>query len=338
VGTQVSLGIAAVAVCGLVLVIARWRVSRRHDPAARLGGYQLLELLGQGGMGEVWRAEHKSLIRPAAIKLLRGELLASLPARDLDELQQRFRREVQITATLSSPHTVAIFDYGHTPDRALYYVMELLHGVDLEYLVATYGPQPAERVVYLLRQVCESLAEAHHRNLIHRDIKPANIYICAVGMKVDFAKVLDFGLVRDLEVDHRLTVQGTTPGTPAYLAPESIEDKLEPRSDLYSLGCVAYWLLTGRLVFEADTRIAMIAAHQSQQPIAPSRCSELPIPAELDAIVLALLAKNPADRPGAAELARQLAAVPLATAWTDDRADAWWRAHLPDKLAASRYE
>ena len=333
-----AVSIAALCSAFACLVLAGFILSNsRTAQANHLGDYRLLELLGKGGMGEVWRAAHQSLVRPAAVKLLRGELLTSLSPRELAELEQRFRREVQITATLGSPHTVAVFDFGQTPERTLYYVMELLHGVDLEYLVNTYGPQPAERVVHLLQQVCESLAEAHHRKLIHRDIKPANIYVCAVGLSVDFAKVLDFGLVRDLEVEHRLTVQGITPGTPAYLAPESLEDKHDPRSDLYSLGCVAYWMLTGCLVFEADTRIAMIAAHAKDEPVPMSRRTELPIPPELDALVLQLLAKNPADRPQTApELAKRLAGLPLAAAWTQQRAESWWQAHLPDMLAKAR--
>jgi serine/threonine-protein kinase len=239
------------------------------------------------------------------VKLLREELSASLSRQELEAMNQRFQREVQTTATLSSPHTIEIFDFGQRRDGSLYYVMEMLHGLDVETLVKTYGPQPAERVVHLLRQACASLAEAHYRNLIHRDIKPANIYVCSVGMEVDFVKVLDFGLVRDLNTEHRLTIQGSTPGTPAYLAPEFALDKIDHRADLYALGCVAYYLLTGGLVFEAQSRVAMMAAHSQQQPVAPSKRTELPIPAALDEIVLALLAKNPAERPQTAtELAR----------------------------------
>jgi len=332
-----TIAVFVLAAIGFTLAAWFWFRGRAQNDPDSLGGYRLIELLGKGGMGEVWRAQHRSLVRPAAVKLLRGELLRSLPPRDLAELEERFQREVQITATLTSPHTVAVFDYGRTPERTLYYVMELLHGIDLESLVDSYGPQPAERVVFLLRQVCDSLAEAHHRNLIHRDIKPANIYTCAAGMTVDFAKVLDFGLVRDLEVEHRLTRQGTTPGTPAYLAPEALDDKLDSRSDLYSLGCVAYWLLTGQLVFPATTRVAMIAAHRSTIPAAPSTRTELPIPAELDTLVLALLSKDPAQRPQtAAELAQRLDAIPIAPRWTNARAEVWWISHLPEMLGKAR--
>jgi eukaryotic-like serine/threonine-protein kinase len=305
--------------------------------AGELGGYQLVEQLGKGAMGEVWRAKHASLLRPAAIKLMRRELMSSLGNTGRNELIQRFQREVQSTATLSSPHTIEVFDFGQAADGSPYYVMELLNGLDVETLVKTYGPQPAERVVWLLQQICSSLAEAHHRGLIHRDIKPANIYVCAVGMEVDFVKVLDFGLVRDLNTEHRLTMQGATPGTPAYLAPEFILDKVDHRSDLYALGCVAYYLLTGTLVFDATTRVAMMAAHAQQQPVAPSKRTELPIPAALDELVLACLAKDPAERPQSARtLTRKLDEVPLDGAWNQERAEAWWRQHLPAIVAKGR--
>ena len=307
-------------------------LGRQVERARQLGAYELVEQLGHGGMGEVWRAEHHSLVRPAAVKLLRRELTDRLPAAERDALNQRFQREVQSTAMLSSPHTVAVFDFGHTHDGSLYYVMELLHGLDIETLIGKHGPQPAERVIYLLRQACDSLAEAHRRNLIHRDIKPANIYVCAVGLKVDFVKILDFGLVRDLSSNVRLTSEGSISGTPAYLAPEAAaKNQFDARGDIYALGCVAYQLLTGQLVFEGETSAAMIAAHIRDQPIAPSHRSELPIPPELDAIVLACLAKNPADRPQSAEeLKERLNEVPLASPWNQKRAMEWWAVHVPD--------
>ncbi len=307
-------------------------LGRQVEQARRLGAYELVEQLGHGGMGEVWRAEHHSLIRPAAVKLLRRELTSRLPAAEREALNIRFQREVQATAMLSSPHTVAVFDFGHTHDGTLYYVMELLYGLDLETLVERHGPVPAERVIYLLRQACDSLAEAHRRSLIHRDIKPANIYLCAVGLEVDFVKVLDFGLVRNLSADIRLTNEGAVSGTPAYLAPESAaHNRFDARGDLYALGCVAYYMLTGKLVFEAETSAAMIAAHIRDQPAPPSKQSELPIPAELDAIILACLEKKPEDRPQSAEeLQRRLDAVALGSPWTQQRARTWWSAHVPD--------
>jgi eukaryotic-like serine/threonine-protein kinase len=306
-------------------------LGRQVEQARQLGAYELVEELGHGGVGEVWRAEHHSLIRPAAVKLLRRELTAQLPSAAREALNARFQREVQATAMLSSPHTVAVFDFGHTHDGTLYYVMELLHGLDLETLVEKHGPQPAERVIYLLRQACDSLAEAHRRNLIHRDIKPANIYLCAVGLKVDFVKILDFGLVRDLSSDLRLTSEGSVSGTPAYLAPEAAaRNQFDARGDIYALGCVAYYMLTGQLVFEAQTSIAMIAAHIRDQATAPSQRSELPIPPELDAIVLACLAKKPEDRPQTIEeLQQRLNEIPLAALWNQQRALGWWSVHVP---------
>jgi len=307
-------------------------LGRQVERAKQLGAYQLVEQLGHGGMGEIWRAEHQSLVRPAAVKLLRRELTDRLPSAEREAMNIRFQREVQATAMLSSPHTVAVFDFGHTQDGSLYYVMELLHGLDIETLVAKHGPQPAERVIYLLRQACDSLAEAHRRNLIHRDIKPANIYLCAVGLKVDFVKILDFGLVRNLSTDVRLTNEGSVSGTPAYLAPEAAaKNQFDARGDIYALGCVAYQMLTGQLVFEGETSAAMIAAHIRDQAVAPSQRSELPIPPELDAIVLACLAKNPADRPQTAEeLQERLNEVPLASPWNQQRAMGWWSVHVPD--------
>jgi len=306
-------------------------LGRQVEKAKQLGAYELVEQLGHGGMGEVWRAEHHSLVRPAAVKLLRRELTGRLSASEREALNLRFQREVQATAMLSSPHTVAVFDFGHTHDGSLYYVMELLHGLDIETLVAKHGPQPAERVIYLLRQACDSLAEAHRRSLIHRDIKPANIYLCAVGLKVDFVKILDFGLVRDLSTNVRLTTEGSVSGTPAYLAPEAAaKNQFDARGDLYALGCVAYQLLTGQLVFEGETAAAVIAAHIRDQPVAPSQRSELPIPPELDAVVLACLAKDPADRPQTAEELKELLnEIPLEPPWSQKRAMAWWSVHVP---------
>ena len=307
-------------------------LGRQVERAKQLGAYELVEQLGHGGMGEVWRAAHHSLVRPAAVKLLRRELMDRLPPSEREALHVRFQREVQATAMLSSPHTIAVFDFGHTHDGSLYYVMELLHGLDMETLVNKHGPQPAERVIYLLRQACDSLAEAHRRNLIHRDIKPANIYLCAVGLKVDFVKILDFGLVRDLSSDIRLTNEGSVSGTPAYLAPEAAaKNQFDARGDIYALGCVAYQMLTGQLVFEGQTSAAVIAAHIRDTPVAPSQRSELSIPPELDAVVMACLAKNPADRPQSAEaLKAMLDDVPLDAPWDQKRAMGWWSVHVPD--------
>ena len=306
--------------------------------AKQLGSYQLVEMLGQGGMGEVWRAEHQSLIRPAAVKLLRHELATHLNHSELQAMNLRFQREVQATALLTSPHTVAVYDFGQTNDGNLYYVMELLNGLDAESLVKKHGPQPAERVIGILLQASESLAEAHYRDLVHRDIKPANLFLCAIGMRVDFVKVLDFGLVRDMHSGLSLTIDGSVSGTPAYLAPEAAaHNKFDSRGDIYALGCVAYWLLTGTLVFEGETAAAVMAAHIRDQPEPPSRRTELPIPPDLEALVMQCLEKDPDKRPqSAVELIKRLDAIELATPWTLERAHAWWRTHLPDLLGKAR--
>ena len=304
--------------------------------ARELGSYYLLDLIGRGGMGEVWRAKHNMLARPAAIKLIRRDLVGS----ELGAVQRalaRFEREAQVTASLESPHTVDLYDYGISDDGNFYYVMELLEGVDLESLVSRSGPLAAERVVHILRQACRSLSEAHRRDLVHRDIKPSNIFLCQRAFEHDFVKVLDFGLVKpssDLEPrpEGPVTEAGAVAGTPDFIAPEMAvgDEAIDGRSDIYSLGCVAYWLLTGRRVFEKDTAIATIVAHINADPEAPSTCTELPIPDELDSLVLACLAKDPSDRPGTADvLERALSEIATEKAWTQERAAEWWKLHYP---------
>ena len=298
--------------------------------ANELGSYRLEQLLGRGGMGEVWRASHRSLVRPAAIKLIRPDVLDRDPAAALS----RFRREAQAIASLQSPNTIALYDYGSTQEGTLYYVMELLDGVDLEHLVQRQGPLVPERVVHVLRQVCTSLGEAHSRGIIHRDIKPANIYLCRRGTEYDVVKVLDFGLVKHVDTEQRdplLSHGDSLAGTPAYLAPEFAEGgPVDQRADLYAVGCVAYWLLTGRLVFEAPSAAAMIVAHARDDPRPPSSASPYRVPEKLDRIVLDCLAKNPDERPSSAEvLADRLAAVSLDQPWTARDAARWWETHEP---------
>jgi serine/threonine-protein kinase len=315
------------------------RLGRRLREAQELGSYQLVELLGRGGMGEVWRAEHRLLARSAAIKLVRPELLGagSVESGDPRQVLRRFEREAKATAQLRSPHSIQVFDFGQTHDGTFYYVMELLSGRDLESLVKEFGPVPADRAIFLLRQVCHSLADAHARGLVHRDVKPANIYLCRMGLEYDFVKVLDFGLVkyRDplsmqqsfMTLDHQAT------GTPAYMAPEIIlgEAEVDRRADVYALGCVAYYLLTGQLVFEADTPMKMLMEHVQSIPLPPSSRTELPIPPELDAIVLACLQKDPNKRPqNAEELLRIAHNCRTCEGWTQAAAKSWWERHLPD--------
>jgi serine/threonine-protein kinase len=311
-------------------------VGRRLREAQELGSYQLVELLGRGGMGEVWLAKHRLLARSAAIKLVRPEVLGNGDAAQGRLMLRRFEREAQATAALSSPHTIRVFDFGITDDGTFYYVMELLSGRDLESLVKEFGPVPASRVVMLLRQACHSLADAHARGMVHRDIKPANIYVCRMGLEYDFVKVLDFGLVKfndRTQAQTLVTLEHTTTGTPAYMAPEIVlgEANVDRRADVYALGCVAYHLLTGQLVFEADTPMKMMMQHVQAAPIPPSQRTELPVPRDLDEIVLACLQKDPSYRPqDAGELLRLLKRVNVRDAWTDESAKNWWELHLPD--------
>jgi eukaryotic-like serine/threonine-protein kinase len=308
--------------------------------ARELGSYRLVERLGQGGMGEVWRAKHRLLARPAAIKLIR----ASGPGTTgQEEAVHRFEREAQVTAGLSSPHTVQLFDFGVADDGSFYYVMELLNGLDLETLVQRYGPVPAERAIFLLRQVCHSLAEAESYGLVHRDIKPANLFVCRYGGEYDFVKVLDFGIAKTAPDMMQTGAIGFTQdnvlqGTPAYIAPEQVMNgsNVDGRADIYATGCVAYFLLTGRPVFTGDTPMAVVVQHAHSQPTPPSDSSELPIPSALDQLILDCLAKSPADRPQSArELARRLAEVDGVKSWTEDRARKWWEMHQPaDKGSA----
>jgi eukaryotic-like serine/threonine-protein kinase len=312
------------------------RIGRRLHEAQELGSYHLEELLGTGGMGEVWRARHRLLARHAAIKLVRPELLGARTESESQAVLRRFEREAQATAMLNSPHTIQVFDFGVTQDGAFYYVMELLTGRNLESLVREFGPLPASRVIYLLRQVAHSLADAHARGLVHRDIKPANIYICRMGLEYDFAKVLDFGLVKLKHArpgDTLSTIEHTTSGTPAYMAPETIlaDADVDRRADVYALGCVAYYLLTGELVFEADTSMKMLMHHLNTTPVPPSQRTELPIPRELDDLVLACLQKDPARRPqNAGELFRMAYNCRACEGWDAEAAEAWWQAHLPE--------
>ncbi len=329
-------------ICAVIAVLpvrGLHRLGKRLREAQEMGSYHLVELLGNGGMGEVWRAKHTLLARDAAIKLVKPELLGARNDAEARVVLRRFEREAQATAALSSPHTIQVFDFGATKDGTFYYVMELLSGRDLESLVREFGPLPANRAIYLLRQVCHSLADAHARGLVHRDVKPANIYVCRMGLDYDFIKVLDFGLVKVSDrahargVDTLSTIDQTTTGTPAYMAPETIlgDAKVDRRADVYALGCVAYFLLTGELVFEADTSMKMLMQHLQAQPVPPSERTELPIPRELDDMVLACLQKDPKLRPqNASELFRMACNCRVGDGWDSDRALDWWRIHLPD--------
>ncbi|MBI4503845.1 MAG: serine/threonine protein kinase, partial [Gemmatimonadetes bacterium] len=323
---------------GVAVVISHvvTRLGQQVTKARELGSYQLGELLGQGGMGEVYVATHRLLVRSAAIKLIRPEMVGG-EGEGAEVAMKRFRREAQVAATLRSPHTVELYDFGVTDDQTLYFFMELLDGMDLEKLVRQFGPVPADRTVHILRQVCASLSEAHARGLVHRDIKPANIHLGQLGLEHDFVKVLDFGLVKSVAGttgEHSLaTMAGLPPGTPAYMAPEMLlGEATDGRADIYALGCVAYYLLTGQLVFDAANPMQMIARHLQDEPVPPSQRTELVIPPALDQVVLRCLAKKPEQRPSSAQdLAGQLGAVRFENPWTEERATQWWRVNRPSE-------
>ncbi|MGE3808553.1 MAG: serine/threonine-protein kinase, partial [Gemmataceae bacterium] len=303
---------------------------RASYEARKLGRYVLKEQLGQGGMGEVYLAEHQLLKRPCAVKIIRPEKAGDPRA------LLRFAREVQATAALSNPHVVEVYDYGNADDGTFYYVMEYLPGISLHELVHRFGAQPGERVVELMMQVCLALREAHGRGLIHRDIKPSNIIVGNFGGMPDTAKLVDFGLVSapvvDDDNDDKLTQAGTVLGSPLYMSPEQVRGaaELDGRSDLYSLGLVGYFLLTGINPFKRANLQATFAAHLSDP--APRPCDYAPgIGQDLESIILRCLEKDPAARFADAESLRDtLAGCACAGRWTEDRARDWWRENLPE--------
>jgi hypothetical protein len=324
-------------VVGMAYVGARvvYNLGTEVKRARELGSYRLEEKLGEGGMGEVWRARHRMLARPAAIKLIRPGLAGNGRGGVSEEALRRFEREAQVIARLRSPHTVELFDFGRADDGAFYYVMELLDGLDADSLLRRFGTVPPERAIYLLRQICHSLSEAESCGLVHRDIKPANIFICRYGEEFDFVKVLDFGIVRAVQdpsdTSPGMTGENAVQGTPAFIAPEqAMGTALDGRADIYATGCIAYWLLTGQLVFTAENAMGYLLQHAQAVPVPPSSRTKMPIPAALDALVLSCLAKDPADRPQSArELSRRLGEVEGADAWTQERAREWWATNQP---------
>ena len=320
--------VGAAAVISAVVAKLGQQVTRARE----MGSYQLGDLLGRGGMGEVYKATHRMLARPAAIKLIRPEMLGAIDDEAAKLAVTRFRREAEAAANLRSQHTVELYDFGVTADGTLYLVMEFLEGMDLETLVRQKGPLPTGRIIHIVRQVCESLEEAHAMGLVHRDIKPANIHVGRVGLRHDFVKVLDFGLVKEVASvslgDSMATVPGQMAlGTPGYMAPEmALGEAIDARTDIYALGCVMYFLVTGELVFEAETAFQMIAKHLQSPPIPPSIRSDRPVAPELERLILKCLAKSPGDRPqSAAALAQALEFIP-ADAWNEDKARSWWAA------------
>jgi serine/threonine-protein kinase len=297
----------------------------------RLGQYTLEKKLGEGGMGVVYRASHGMLRRPTAIKLL-------LPDRAGSDALTRFEREVRRTAMLTHPNTVTVFDYGRTADGVFYYAMELLEGASLEEIVEVDGPQPEERVIYLLEQAAASLAEAHDAGLIHRDVKPGNIMVVDRGGISDLVKVVDFGLVKDIgwkagegqAPEPAVTLADAITGTPLYLAPETMTapETVDARTDLYALGAVGYWLLTGTHVFGGKTILEVCGHHLHSPPDSPSTRLGAPVALDLESVLLACLAKRPEDRPASAHVLRErLRACAAAGRWTNARAAQWWALH-----------
>ncbi len=329
-------GIGAV-VLGLVATMVVHGLGRQVREARQLGSYRLVERLGAGSFGEVWRAQHRMLRRPAAVKLISPASLGERDAKAARTIIRRFEREAQATSQLCSPHTVELYDFGVSPDGTFFYVMELLDGIDLQRLVERFGPLEPERVVHLLCQACHSLHDAHVQGLVHRDVKPANLFACKNGFEYDFVKVLDFGLVKSSRQEDagatKLSADGTIQGTPAYIAPEMILEKrqVDGRADLYSLGCVGYWLLTGKLVFDEDLPMRMVLAHAQHDPVAPSKRAGTDVPAEIESIIMKCLSKDPAARPASAWELREMlqsAGRTLAKPWTQQRAQQWWEQNL----------
>jgi eukaryotic-like serine/threonine-protein kinase len=300
--------------------------------ARQFGQYKLTRRIGAGGMGEVYLAEHQLLKRPCVVKLIRPDRAGD--PRNL----ARFQREVRATAKLSHWNTVEIFDYGRTADGTFYYVMEYLPGMSLGEIIDRFGPMPPERVIHLLRQACDALAEAHGAGLVHRDIKPGNIFAAKRGGFYDVAKLLDFGLVKPLmeEEPIHLTAEGTITGSPLFMSPEQALGETNPdgRSDIYSLGAVGYYLLTGHPPFEGDAPLKVIFAH-AHQPVVPPASVRPEVPTDLDRVILRCLEKNPADRfQSAVELEEALAGCASAGLWTQEHATRWWQDYDPETTIA----
>ncbi len=328
-------GIVFAAIAVLLATIGSqviYGLRQKVSDAMQLGQYTIGRPIGSGGMGEVYHAQHTLLRRPTALKLLRPDKIGS------DNLD-RFETEVQATSQLTHPNTIAIYDYGRSPDGLLYYAMEYLDGIDLAKLVKTHGPQPIARVVRILAQTASALGEAHAMGFVHRDIKPANIILCERGGLLDFVKVVDFGLVVEIEPEPA-SASGTRPpailGTAAYLAPEAVtrDEPVGAAADLYALGAVAYYLLTARPVFEGATPHEIVTAHVARA-VVPPRELRAEIPAALERLILACLEKATADRPASAlALHAALLALPVSPDWPDATAHAWWEAFRAARTAS----
>lgn len=317
---QILLGLGV----GLATLASRvnFALRRRAYDALKIDRYVLEEKIGEGAMGAVYRARHALLRRPTAIKVMRPEIAG-------ERSLERFEREVRLTSRLTHPNTIAVYDYGTTPEGHFYYAMELLDGADLARVVDRTGPLPPGRVIHLLIQAAGALAEAHALGLVHRDVKPSNLILARQGGRHDVLKVMDFGLVKETEGSARtLTGAGEVCGSPETISPEVLRgEAVTPAADLYALGAVGCFLLTGKPIFDADTVPLLLAMHLGAPPI-PPRARGVAAPADLEATLLACLAKDPAERPAGAEaLARRLAACADAGTWGEAEAAAWWAEH-----------
>ena len=308
---------------GLATVTSKvsFQLRRRVYEATQLGQYQLEDLIGEGSMGEVYRARHAMMRRPTAVKVIRAGMVD-------EPTIARFEQEVRQTARLTHPNTIAIYDYGRTPEGTFYYAMELLPGEDLKEIVLRSGPMPPARVIHILAQACAALTEAHARGLVHRDIKPGNLILCERGLQHDIIKVMDFGLVKDTrEKEPALSDGDGICGTPETLAPETIRgQEVRAAADIYALGVVGCFLLTGKPIFDAESALAFVGLHLNAAPIAPS-ARGVDVPEGLERLLLDCLAKEPAERPeSAAVLRAALLACEVGDAWSEEDASQWWRA------------
>jgi tRNA A-37 threonylcarbamoyl transferase component Bud32 len=315
------------AIVAVLMTRMLYGLRKTAHEAKRLGNYFIERQVGKGGMGEVFVARHALMCRPTAVKVLRA------PPGEENAALVRFEREVRLSSTLTHPNTITIFDFGRTSDSTFYYAMEYLHGMDLQVLVERFGPLHAERAVHILEQICGSLAEAHRRGIVHRDLKPSNVFLTERGGIYDFVKVLDFGLAKQVSADGAaaVTKTGVVFGTPRYIAPESAygEVDVDARADLYNVGAIAYWMLTGQPPFSGDSPVRLIIDHIKTAPTPPSELSELPIHPELEAIVLKCLEKDPADRyQSATEVVAALRSIGFDEPWSQERAEQWWSLHL----------
>jgi serine/threonine-protein kinase len=331
-----STGLTLLAVLSVVVTRTLYNLRQSARRAERLGNYVIEAKLGEGGMAEVYLARHARMVQPSAVKVLR------LSDQVSEDALARFEREIHLASNLTHPNTITIRDFGRADRSTFYFAMEYLDGIDLHALVERHGPLPASRVVFILRQVCGSLTEAHASNIIHRDLKPSNIFLTSRGGLYDFVKVLDFGLAKQAGAEtgdeaeradaSELTQMGQVFGTPRYMSPEQWEDSgsADPRSDIYCLGAVAYHLLTARPPFVSSSPVQLLIDHAKTLPEPPSHVTELPIPSELDAIVMRCLEKRPEHRfQSVEELEAALGEVPFDEPWTRESARAWWELHEP---------